>query len=90
MDCVFPTDIAIVGFDNQELIATQLDPPLTTVALPHYELGRWAVQYLLSSGDVPRPPIAAADRLPAHRAQFGLEHGPEVITAEAQRTQRSL
>ena len=52
-----PADIAIVGFDNQELIATQLDPPLTTVALPHYELGRWAVQYLLSSGDVPRPPL---------------------------------
>jgi len=52
-----PEDIAIVGFDNQELIATQLDPPLTTVALPHYELGQWAVQYLLNADDSPQPPV---------------------------------
>ncbi|NTU81965.1 MAG: substrate-binding domain-containing protein [Chloroflexales bacterium] len=42
-----PGDVAIVGFDNQELIAAQLRPPLTTVELPHYEMGQWAVQYLL-------------------------------------------
>lgn len=42
-----PADVAIVGFDNQELIAEQLRPPLTTMALPHYEMGQWAVQYLL-------------------------------------------
>lgn len=41
-----PDDVAVVGFDNQELIAAQLHPPLTTVELPHYEMGRWAVQYL--------------------------------------------
>lgn len=52
-----PHDIAIVGFDNQELIATQLDPPLTTVALPHYELGQWAVKYLLQSDDTDASPI---------------------------------
>jgi LacI family transcriptional regulator len=42
-----PDDIAVVGFDNQELIAEDLYPGLTTMALPHYEMGQWAVQHLL-------------------------------------------
>ena len=46
-----PDDVAIVGFDNYEVIATHLRPPLSTVALPHYEMGRWAVEYLLNSPD---------------------------------------
>jgi LacI family transcriptional regulator len=46
-----PADLAIVGFDNLELIAAQLRPPLTTIALPHYEMGQWAVQYLLDHPD---------------------------------------
>lgn len=44
---VIPDDVAIVGFDNQELIAANLQPPLSTVALPHYEMGQWAVRHLL-------------------------------------------
>jgi len=43
-----PQDVAVVGFDNLELIAAQLYPPLTTVALPHYEMGRRAVELLQS------------------------------------------
>lgn len=42
-----PEDVAVVGFDNQELIAAQLRPALSTVALPHHEMGRWAVEYLI-------------------------------------------
>jgi LacI family transcriptional regulator len=42
-----PNDVAIVGFDNQELIAADLRPPLSTVALPHYEMGQWAVDHLI-------------------------------------------
>jgi LacI family transcriptional regulator len=38
-----PADLSIVGFDNQELIAEGLYPALTTVALPHYEMGEWAL-----------------------------------------------
>src|SRR3712207_6806181 len=30
-----PEDVAVVGFDNQELIAAQLRPALSTIALPH-------------------------------------------------------
>lgn len=42
-----PEDIAVVGFDNQEVIAAHLRPPLSTVALPHYDLGRVGVRVLL-------------------------------------------
>ena len=42
-----PNDVAIVGFDNHELIAAELNPPLTTMELPHYAMGQWAVEYLL-------------------------------------------
>lgn len=42
-----PRDLSIVGFDNQELIAANLFPGLTTVALPHYEMGVWAVETLV-------------------------------------------
>jgi LacI family transcriptional regulator len=46
-----PDDLSIVGFDNQEIIAASLRPGLTTVALPHYEMGRWAVKTLLKTID---------------------------------------
>jgi LacI family transcriptional regulator len=53
-----PRDLSIVGFDNQELIAANLFPGLTTVALPHYEMGEWAVERLvhLLSGDTEHQP----------------------------------
>lgn len=44
-----PDDVAVIGFDNEELIAAYLRPPLTTVALPHAEMGRWAVETLFES-----------------------------------------
>ena len=42
-----PNDVAVLGFDNQEIIAAHLYPPLSTMQLPHYEMGVWAVNYLL-------------------------------------------
>ena len=42
-----PDDVAVVGFDNQEIIAAQLYPALTTMQLPHYQMGRWAIEELL-------------------------------------------
>jgi LacI family transcriptional regulator, galactose operon repressor len=41
-----PGDLSIVGFDNQQVIASGLRPGLTTVQLPHYEMGQWAVRML--------------------------------------------
>lgn len=40
-----PTDVSVVSFDDHP-IATWIRPKLTTVALPHYELGRKAVDVL--------------------------------------------
>ena len=42
-----PDDVAVVGFDNQEIIADELIPGLTTVALPHYEMGQRAAERAL-------------------------------------------
>ena len=42
-----PEDAAVVGFDNYELISANLHPELTTMQLPHYEMGKWAVETVL-------------------------------------------
>jgi LacI family transcriptional regulator len=43
-----PRDLSVVGFDDMEGVASGLFPGLTTVALPHYEMGAWGVQQLLA------------------------------------------
>lgn len=53
-----PDDMAVVGFDNQEVIAAHLRPPLSTVALPHYELGAAGVRMLLGLDGAPAGPAA--------------------------------
>ena len=55
-----PEDVSIVGIDNLELIADALWPGLTTVALPHYEMGRWAVNRVLDDIDHPGAPAEQA------------------------------
>jgi LacI family transcriptional regulator len=44
-----PDDLSVVGFDDQQLIAANLHPGLTTVALPHYEMGAWATEQLIDA-----------------------------------------
>ena len=41
-------DVAVIGIDDQELIADQVHPALTTVALPFEEMGKVAVSHLLA------------------------------------------
>jgi LacI family transcriptional regulator len=48
-----PEDLSIVGFDNQQVIAEGLHPQLTTVSLPHYEMGYWAVEALIERIESP-------------------------------------
>ncbi len=48
-----PEDVAVMGFDNQDVIAAHLRPTLSTVALPHYELGAAGVRLLLGLEPAP-------------------------------------
>jgi len=43
-----PADVAVVGFDNWEIIATQTRPPLTTIDMNLHDLGCVAAERLLT------------------------------------------
>jgi LacI family transcriptional regulator len=47
-----PNDVSVVSFDD-DLIASWIKPQLTTIALPHYELGRTAIEVLLDGARQP-------------------------------------
>ena len=57
-----PEDIALVGFDNWEVIAAANRPPLTTVDMNLRELGRTAGEELLSA--IEGRPSSGLRRLP--------------------------
>lgn len=42
-----PRDLSVIGFDDQAYVADEASPPLTTVRLPHEEMGRAAAAALL-------------------------------------------
>jgi LacI family transcriptional regulator len=48
---MIPDDVAVVGFDNWEILATQARPPLTTVDMNLHDLGREAARHLLAKVD---------------------------------------
>ena len=55
-----PTDVSIVSFDD-DVLASWVKPQLTTVALPHYDLGRAAIEVLLDRGQRAASRRTAAD-----------------------------
>ncbi len=55
-----PDDVSIVGFDNHPLIADGLFPGLTSLELPHFEMGKRAAEKLLAILDDP----SAASSMP--------------------------
>lgn len=44
-----PRDVSLVGYDDDENVAQYMQPGLTTVALPHLEMGREATRRLLDA-----------------------------------------
>ncbi len=61
-----PEDLSVVGYDDQEHLAAVIRPALTTVALPHYEMGRLAAEELIAAliGDRPLQPEVHRLRCP--------------------------
>jgi LacI family transcriptional regulator len=61
-----PQDMSVVGYDDQADLAARVDPPLSTVRLPYYQMGRWAAEQVMaeSIGSLPGrsylpcPPVA--------------------------------
>jgi LacI family transcriptional regulator len=49
-----PRDVSVVGFNDMPFV-DKLSPPLTTVRVPHYELGAEAARLLLADLGEPRP-----------------------------------
>jgi LacI family transcriptional regulator len=70
-----PDDLSIVGFDDQEHVADGLAPGLTTVALPHYDMGVWAAQRVLAllSGNQADP---VQERMPCRLVRRESVAGP--------------
>jgi LacI family transcriptional regulator, galactose operon repressor len=61
---VIPRDLSVVSFDDSDL-ASWLRPGLTSMAIPHFELGRRAVEILLApdpSAGVQRIPMPVRNR----------------------------
>ena len=54
-----PEDVSVVGFDDLQLIAPHLRPALTTMALPHYAMGRWGVDVLFDTSHSPSKTLMA-------------------------------
>ena len=51
-----PEDVSVIGFNEMPFL-DKMRPPLTTIALPHYEIGAEAARMLLEVIDTPdRPP----------------------------------
>ncbi|MGX5770349.1 LacI family DNA-binding transcriptional regulator [Microbacterium trichothecenolyticum] len=61
-----PEDLSVVGFDDQRFIADALRPGLTTVRLPHHDMGAWAAKRIIDRihGDVTGPPQIQRTRCP--------------------------
>lgn len=53
-----PDDIAVASFDNQVELAARLDPPLTTMALPHRAMARAAAARVLGQAVPGEEPVS--------------------------------
>lgn len=66
-----PDDMSVVGYDDQEELASVLRPALSTILLPYRAMGEWAVKQILE-GSVDRlPPRTLLPCPPVPRASVG-------------------
>jgi len=64
-----PEDMSVIGFDD-ERIAALYDPPLSTVRIPTYEIGYWAMKQMarLLAGEKVEPDIVLETELAIRRS----------------------
>lgn len=62
-----PGDLSVVGYDDDENVAPRLVPALTTVRLPHREMGERAMHVLLDAVREPGRPSPGTDSSPRPR-----------------------
>lgn len=58
-----PAELSVIGYDDQEHMAAFLTPSLTTMALPHRQMGESATRLLLDAITTGRTPPATIRRL---------------------------
>lgn len=81
-----PQDVSVVGFDDIPL-AAYLDPPLTTVRQPMYDMGRQAMQMLLGleRGETPASLVTMPGELIVRASSGPAGHGNADGTQEGYR-----
>lgn len=70
-----PQDLSVIGFDNDERICEALNPHLTTIALPYFELGVRAAELLfrmVEYGDK----VTGIERVPCYLVERDSTAGP--------------
>jgi LacI family transcriptional regulator len=74
-----PEDVSVMGYDDQEL-ARYTHPPLTTLVLPNYEMGRRAAEALIDlavHGKAQRPMTIKIDGPLVERGSTGVPRRPD-------------
>jgi LacI family transcriptional regulator len=61
-----PQDLSVVGYDDQQNLAANLVPALTTVALPHAEIGAAAMSLLLDAVEGKAPAAGSTEAGTVH------------------------
>ncbi|KFI61470.1 LacI family DNA-binding transcriptional regulator [Bifidobacterium cuniculi] len=69
-------DVSVVGVDNHPVVSETFSPQLTTIALPHYEMGYWAASKLISMID---PDAGAGTQWPHTTAPIPPLDAPEPV-----------
>lgn len=60
-------DVSVIGVDNQPFIAGILSPSLSSIELPHYEMGYWGVRKLVSLIEERDPGVGSLEHAPGRR-----------------------
>ena len=66
-----PDDVSVVGYDDQVDLAADVTPALSTVRMPYYQMGRWAVQQVIAATVATLPARTYLPCPPVPRASVG-------------------